>query len=387
MKCKMLASQFAILSGALLTSTPQHHRGAHTCSAGSRVSPNWRGGTGPKMDSPVALPLATRPNDEGRYHSVTVEEIARHNRRRFRMIVALSFLNYFAIAAIGIATGARLLAFVSLGGEFRQSVTWIDCLAIGMVGGFVIATFSVSRALWRFSRWHPKLLSARLLDAGDRSRIGNLLDGLAVATGAPSPRAAILSDPVPNILVIGLRSDRSTIVVTAGLIKLLSRPELEAILAVTLCSIARNDVALATTIEACTRGTQNLHREALSEGPRWHPLVAGWIATTWLANSLARRLAHKAKSVDDIGADKMAIGITRNPAALLAALVKIHNDKRELVVAWDVTASFWLEPVLIAQRKSVLGNRRPPIRPTDFRPSVETRIASLAASVNMPIPL
>lgn len=185
-------------------------------------------------------------------------------------------------------------------------------------------------------------IGAIQIEPGEFPRVENLPDGLVIASGLPRPRAALIADPAPNALAIGRRPDESVIALTSGLVELLTRDELEAVLAAEMCAIGRLDVALRTTVTACAAGAIGIHnffREDWKDPRAWLSIGATW--PTMVVASRLRRMAHQSC---DFGADVMATRITRNPMALLTALQKLRQDP-QVVDSGDLDiASLWFEP-------------------------------------------
>ena len=155
-------------------------------------------------------------------------------------------------------------------------------------------------------------------------RLADLSEGLCAVLGLPAPALLVLPDRVPNAISIGRRHDDATLVVTTGLVDLLDRIELEAVVAHELAHIKRLDVAsaaLASTV---------LGRLLVA--------VGGERQARWLMGSDR-----------EIRADLAGVATTRYPPGLIAALERIAQvgETRPSSVApvvLDRTASSWLAP-------------------------------------------
>ena len=76
------------------------------------------------------------------------------------------------------------------------------------------------------------------------------MEGLCVGTGLPLPKLYIVETEVPNAYSVGLSPDRSSLVVTRGLLSLLTPRELEGVLAHEISHIGNQDIRLSTTVAA-----------------------------------------------------------------------------------------------------------------------------------------
>ncbi len=81
----------------------------------------------------------------------------------------------------------------------------------------------------------------------------NVIDGLCIATGLPKPKVYIVDDPAPNAFAFGRSRERAGVAVTSGLLNLMSRRELEGVLAHELSHIRNRDVQV-TTLAVTTVG-------------------------------------------------------------------------------------------------------------------------------------
>ena len=87
--------------------------------------------------------------------------------------------------------------------------------------------------------------------ARDRGRrLWGTVEGLCIGTGLPLPKVYVVETEVPNAFSVGLTPDRSSIVVTRGLLSLLTPQELEGVLAHEISHIGNQDIRLNTTVAA-----------------------------------------------------------------------------------------------------------------------------------------
>ena len=87
--------------------------------------------------------------------------------------------------------------------------------------------------------------------ARDRGRrLWDTVVGLCIGTGLPLPKVYVVETEVPNAFSVGLTPDRSSIVVTRGLLSLLTPQELEGVLAHEISHIGNQDIRLNTTVAA-----------------------------------------------------------------------------------------------------------------------------------------
>jgi Zn-dependent protease with chaperone function len=261
------------------------------------------------------------------------------NRRRLLVLTGIAALNYWIAASV--VTGF-VTAYVLFRSEILDHVSgpgWLILLWILLIWSLGIgAVISIRR-----TRRHIRSVVARTLTAlrahppeGDVTRIENIIVELAIATGVPPARLAVMDDLAPNALAVGSRPKDTTIVVTTGLVGALTRDELTAVLAVVLCGVANWDVALRSVSYACTSGTESLRENF--DGSKAVAIL------TEPGTRVARAMQRRTVARGDFAADVWAVSITRNPAALRRALIKLRDDPREVGCLTRETASLWFEP-------------------------------------------
>ena len=285
---------------------------------------------------------------------------ARRNRARIVAVVLIAACNYVlsvAVAAVAVALSLVLLAI------FRFEI-WPDSVAMLQVMGYGIAGICAVAFVVGFCTALVRIPFARrnlerrvlaetgaTVVAGDSHReVRNLLDGLAIAAGIPPPRYAVISDPAPNSFGVGTKPNQAIVAVTTGLCDVLTRDELEAVLAYEVTRIRSYDVALASWTVALTGGAiaaldgdGGLVSSVLGFVPR---RLAEWLQVWALRDQGTER-------------DRAAVRFTRNPASLLRALEKLDADATQVGRVTRATAPLWIEfPAQVLAGSSTRATRR-----------------------------
>jgi len=165
---------------------------------------------------------------------VTHVELIAKNRRTSMMMLAIEFLLVGILGgAIGFLVSRSLTTGVIIGASIAILIDMIAWLVA------VRATIALTRAV----EVGPE--QAKVLH--------NVIDGLCIATGLPKPRVYIVDDPAPNAFAFGRSPDNAGVAVTSGLLNLMSRRELEGVLAHEMSHIRNRDVQV-TTLAVTTVG-------------------------------------------------------------------------------------------------------------------------------------
>ncbi|MBV0923875.1 M48 family metalloprotease [Halomicroarcula limicola] len=257
---------------------------------------------------------------------------------RIRMAVALCLL-LAAVVAATLATGAVLTLL--LGGAIAIAAPNAELLTLELVlliGG--AATLALLAAVVWGERDTPRhavrAVGARRID--DHSHPDLLTEVRAVARQADVPVPAVYVAPTdtPLSLTTGFRPANANLVMSEGLLDLLSDAEREAVLAHELAHVANRDAAVLTAVSLPVGAAERVlnllsgptagveHGEP-SEADYADGLLTvglGLVAPVWLA---AQLLAASLSRTREFSADAGAVAITGDPAALASALERIDG--------------------------------------------------------------
>jgi len=211
----------------------------------------------------------------------------------------------------------------------------------------------------------------------------NVVEGLCIATGLPKPKVYIVDDPAPNAFAFGRSPSKAGVAVTSGLLNLMSRRELEGVLAHELSHIRNRDVQV-TTLAVTTVGLLVVVADISARAS----FFADWgdnnndggafllIAVAAIAGALAfgaRLLSLAISRHREELADTSAVAIV-SPDGLRRALEKLESDHTVLHHVSRATAHLWLVAPLHKE-----GNARHARanRLFDTHPPLDERIAIL----------
>jgi heat shock protein HtpX len=165
---------------------------------------------------------------------VTHVELIAKNRRTSLLMLAVEFL---LIGILGAAIGILVTRSVPTGILVGATVAIIvDVLGWMMA---VRATIALTHAV-EVTPDQAKVLH-------------DVIEGLCIRTGLPKPRVYIVDDPAPNAFAFGRSPTNSGVAVTTGLLNLMSRRELEGVLAHEMSHVRNRDVQV-TTLAVTTVG-------------------------------------------------------------------------------------------------------------------------------------
>ncbi len=295
---------------------------------------------------------------------VTHVELIAKNRRTSLLMLASEFLLIGILgAAIGILVSRNVTTGILIGASIGIAV---DAIAWALA---VRATIALTHAV-EVTPEQAKVLH-------------NVIEGLCIRTGMPKPRVYIVDDPAPNAFAFGRSPSNSGVAVTSGLLDVMSRRELEGVLAHEISHVRNRDVQV-TTLAVTTVGIL----VAVAEIAARMSWFADWgddddngaavalIAVAALAGVLAfgarilsLAISRHREELADVSAAELV-----SPSGLRKALEKLEADHTVVHHVSRATAHLWLEAPLERggdDRKSKLN------RMFDSHPPIDERIAIL----------
>lgn len=262
--------------------------------------------------------------------------------------------------------------------------------SFGVVGVILAAVIAIALAVgsyWNSDKVALAVNKAQPADPETYARLYNLVDGLCIASGLPTPRLYIIDDPAPNAFATGRDPKHAAIAVTTGLLEKMNRIELEGVLAHELSHIKNYDI-LVSTLAVIMVGMIALisdfglrflifggRRNSNDNGG--NPFVAiislvfivlAPIAAVMMQFALSRRR--------EALADISAIEMTRYPPGLISALEKLRDDHTVVAENNRATAHLWIEEPM-PQYEGKQARKSKWSHLFDTHPPIEDRIAAL----------
>jgi len=291
---------------------------------------------------------------------MTLEEQVRSNRIRSAMLLLCFGLVFVAIgAAVQAIYGGAWLIIIA-------AIAFTYAIFAWFANGRMIASWTGARPVTK--EQYPELVRA--------------VENASIGAGlAQPPQVRVVDDPCPNAFAAGGSPKSAYIAATSGLLGMMDKRELEAVVAHEVGHVRNRDVRL-TSLTAVLVGVVALVadialRLAFFGGGRrrgGNPimmiigivmLILAPIAAFGIQMALSRRREYLA--------DESSAEITGDPEGLALALWKLKQDKTELRHANRATSHLYIETPL----NNVNGPRAALSGLFDTHPSLDARIESL----------
>jgi heat shock protein HtpX len=258
--------------------------------------------------------------------------------------------------------------FVAIGGYFGGQS--------GMVMAFVFAGLMNFIMYFASSTMVLRMYGARVVTEHEAPELYAMVDRLRQRAGLPMPTLAIAPHAQPNAFATGRNPQHAVVAVTEGILQLVSRDELEGVLAHELAHIKNHDMLLQTMSATIAGAISNLAHFGLFFGggrddDNSNP-VAG-LAMAILAPIAAMLIQFAISRQREFKADAVGAAISGRPRSLANALRKLDSAAHRIPmhVAPAVAPLAQVNP-LAAYRGGIASL-------FSTHPSTEERVARLEA--------
>jgi heat shock protein HtpX len=227
---------------------------------------------------------------------------------------------------LGLLTGLLVIVGGVLGGNS------------GMLLGFVIAVVMNFGSYWFSDKIALKMAGAREVSYAEAPELHDMVARLAQAAGLPKPRVAIVEADAPNAFATGRNANHGVVAVTTGIVKVLDRRELAAVISHELGHIRNRDIlisAIAATFAGAITMLAHLAQFAMIFGGRSDDDdegggIIGALLMIILAPIAATIIQLAISRSREFGADRTGAEVGGDPEALASALEKLEAYSRQI---------------------------------------------------------
>lgn len=219
---------------------------------------------------------------------------------------------------------AMTAIFGALGASFAGESGMIMALVFAGAMNFIM--------YWTSSKMVLRMYGAQVVTEQQAPELYAMVDRLRQRAGLPMPTLAIAPHEQPNAFATGRNAEHAVVCVTEGILKLVSRDELEGVLAHELAHVKNHDMLLQTFTATMAGAISMISQFAFFFGGRddenRNPIVGlavmilAPIAATIVQLAISRQREFKA---DAVGAE-----ISGKPVALANALTKLDSYAKRI---------------------------------------------------------
>lgn len=250
-------------------------------------------------------------------------------------------------------TWALVLGFLVVVIAVGYAVAWYYGNPGILVIAVVIAVATNVYAYWASDKLVLSLNRARPATREEFFDFYTVTENLAITAGLPTPKLYVIDDPAPNAFATGRDERHAAVCATTGLLALMTRPELEGVIAHELSHVKNRDmllmtvavvlagfVALAANIFLRMSFFGGGRRDDRGEGNALLMILA--VAGIVLAPLAAKLIELAVSRRREYLADASGALLTRYPEGLASALRKIGNYPAPMQSANLATAHLFI---------------------------------------------
>ncbi|MBO8183059.1 MAG: zinc metalloprotease HtpX [Archaeoglobus sp.] len=273
---------------------------------------------------------------------------------RDRGLTLRMFLTMFLLGIIYLAFLTILFAF---------GVGYTGLIAFAAIFLFIQYYFSDKIVLYASG--------AKIVEESEAPELYSMVRELTMAANLPMPRIAIVDTPVPNAFATGRNPKNAVVAVTTGLLRTLNAEEIKAVLGHELSHVKNRDVAVITIASFLSTVAWFIMRWAMFAGMFGYGrreqgsanlIIFAVSALVWLISFLLIRALSRYR---EFAADMGSAYLTRNPNALISALLKISGKMERIHPEYKKEAeglnAFFIIPALSRDSILSLFSTHPPV--------------------------
>jgi heat shock protein HtpX len=258
------------------------------------------------------------------------------------------------------------------------ALTGLLMLIGGLIGGrggvyiaFIFALILNFGSYWFSDKIVLKMYRAQEVSESYAPDLFNIVRNLALKAGLPMPKIFIIPEETPNAFATGRNENHAVVAVTDGILRLLSKEELEGVIAHELSHIKNKDM-LISSIAATIAGAIVM----LAHMAQWAAIfgggrnddedsgggIVGLIAMAILAPLAATVIQMALSRSREYIADASGARITKNPYGLASALEKLTRASQVIPMnANPSTAHLFIVNPLTGKSLMHIFSTHPPL--------------------------
>ena len=285
------------------------------------------------------------------------DQIASNKRRTWVLLIAFFSL----LAIIGAAVG----------------YLWLNSTLGGVIIAFIIGGIYAFSMIFQSTEVVMSMNGARQVTEAEAPDLYHVVEDMAMVAQVPMPRVYIVEDSSPNAFATGSKPENAAIAATTGLLNLMNREELEAVIGHEVSHIRNYDIRISTIAVALASavtmlsslagrmmwfggGSRRRNSRDNDNGLGILMLILSLIAI--ILAPLAATLVQLAISRQrEFLADASSVELTRNPQGMINALQKLDGSEPMHRKVDDASAALYINDPKKPGGLQKLFHTHPPI--------------------------
>jgi heat shock protein HtpX len=200
----------------------------------------------------------------------------------------------------------------------------------GAVTALALAALMNFAAYFWSDRMVLRMYRARTVTEPEAPELYRMVDRLRQAAGLPMPIVALAPHDQPNAFATGRSPAHAVVCVTQGLLRVVSRDELEGVIAHELAHIQNRDMLISTVAATLAGAITYLAYFAMFFGGRDNRNPVAGLALLIIGPLAAGMIQMAISRQREFEADRVGAAICGKPLALASALAKLETHARRV---------------------------------------------------------
>ena len=229
----------------------------------------------------------------------------------------------------GMRTAALMAALIVLFGLLGQALGGSGGMALAL-GFALLLNFG---SYWFSASLVLKMYRAQEVTAQEAPELVSMIDDLRTKAGLPMPRVYVIPSDQPNAFATGRNPENAAVAVTNGIVRILSRDELEGVISHELAHIQNRDILTGSIAATVAAAITMLARFGLFfGGDRDRGGMLSSLLMLILAPLAAMMIQMAISRSREFAADRNGAEICGKPQALASALLKLQSGAEHVAM-------------------------------------------------------
>ena len=197
----------------------------------------------------------------------------------------------------------------------------------GVIIALIVSALMNFGSYWFSDSIVLRMYNAQAVTRGEAPLLYDAVESLSAKAKMPVPKLYIIPQETPNAFATGRNEDHAAVAVTSGILKILSKDELEGVIAHELSHIKHKDILISTMAATAASAVVMLSRWAVFFGSDERGMIST-IAMAIVAPVAATVIQMALSRSREYEADAGSARISGKPEALAGALTKLSMAAR-----------------------------------------------------------
>lgn len=272
-----------------------------------------------------------------------------------------------SILLVGVVSAVLVILFYLFAQIYNPSLVFVF-----LIIAIILSTLGSIASYWYSDKIVLAVTKTREPTQIEKAHLENVVEGLAIAAGIPTPRIIISDDNNLNAFATGRDPEHAVLAVTSGLLKTMNREQLEGVVAHEMSHIKNYDIRFASMVAVLVGivaiAAQLFLRSMWFTGGERGDRRGGGIAIIFLligiflailAPIFTQLIQLAVSRQREYLADASGAYLTRNPEGLASALETLRDHNTNEKVNGAVSHLYFVNPLLPKNAESLFATHPP----------------------------